>query len=101
MGDHCRLMMETKGCSLYVAPVVLRNFVGLYGVDKASITLEVVDQSPGGRKIAGVMLFSDPPNREIIEQLRQIERATERRMVGVHKIIFPEDAAPKTALATS
>jgi hypothetical protein len=59
MGDHCRVMMKTKGCYLYVAPVVLRSFVGLYGVDKASITLEIVDQSPGGRRIAGVMLFSD------------------------------------------
>jgi len=101
MGEHCRVMLETKGCSLYVAPVVLRSFVGLYGVDKASITLEVVDQSPGGRKIAGVLLFSDPPNGEIIEQLRQIERATERRMVGVHQVRFPDDAVPATNLATS
>jgi hypothetical protein len=100
MGDHCQVMLKTRGCSLYVAPVVFRNFVGLYGVDKASITLELVDQSPGGRKIAGVLLFSDPPNGEIIEQLRQVERATERRMVGVHKIVFPEDEAPAVGLAT-
>jgi hypothetical protein len=100
MGDHCRVMMKTKGCYLYVAPVVLRSFVGLYGVDKASITLEIVDQSPGGRRIASVMLFSDPPNGEIIEQLRQIERATERRMVGVHKICFPEELASTADRAT-
>jgi hypothetical protein len=100
MGDDCRLMLETKGCFLYVAPVVLRAVVGLYGVDKASITFETFDQVAGGRKIAGVMLFSDPPNGEIIEQFRQMERATERRMVAIHKIIFPEDAA-KGDLATS
>jgi hypothetical protein len=100
MGDHCRVMMETKGCSLYVAPVVLRSYVGLYGADKASITLEVVDQSPGGRRIAGVMLFSNPPNGEIIEQLRQIERATEKRMVAVREIHFPKDATPAADRAT-
>ncbi len=101
MGEHCRVMLETKGCSLYVAPAVLRSVVGLYGTDKASVTLEIVDQSIGGRRVAGVLLFSDPPNAEIIEQLRQIERATERRMVAVHQIRFPEDAAPAASLATS
>jgi hypothetical protein len=100
MGEHCRVMLATKGCSLYVAPAVCRSVVGLYGTDKASVTLEVVDQSFGGRRVAGVLLFSDPPNGEIIEQLRQIERATERRMVGVHQIRFPEDAAPTTGVAT-
>ena len=42
------------------------------------------------------MLFSAPPNGEIIEQLRQIERATEKRMVAVREIRFAE-AAPPTA----
>ena len=49
--------------------------------------------------MAGAISY-DPPNGEIIEQLRQIERATERRMVAVHKIRFPEDAEPKAELAT-
>ncbi len=91
-GEHCRLMMETKGCSLYVAPVVLRHIVGFYGTEKVSMTVETIDQDTGFRTLAGVMVFSDPPNGEIIEQFRQIERATERRMVAVHKIVFPEDA---------
>jgi hypothetical protein len=69
-------------------------------MDKASITLDIVDQSPGGRRIAGVMFFSDPPNGEIIEQLRQMERATERRMVAVHQIRFPEDTTTAASLAT-
>src|SRR5271167_1568818 len=47
MGDHCRLMMETKGCSLYVAPAVVRSSVHLYGVDKVSITIETFDQGAG------------------------------------------------------
>ena len=93
MGDHCRLMLETKGCSLYVAPVVFRSIVSLIGVNKVSMTVETADQNTGGRTVLGVMLFCDPPNGEIVEQFRQIERATERRMVGVHKIVFPEDAA--------
>jgi hypothetical protein len=33
------------------------------------------------------------PTVKIIEQLRQIERVAERRMVAVHKIVFPEDGA--------
>lgn len=99
MGDHCRLMLETKGCSLYVAPAVLRSVVVLCGLDQASISVETTDQG-GGRTIAGYMLFSDPPNGEIIEQFRQMERATERRMVAVHKIRFPEDEAPTAELAT-
>ena len=98
-GDHCRLLMETKGCSLYVAPAIFRGILTLYGMDKASITLESADQDAGGRRIAGSLFFCAPPNGEIVEQFRQIERATERRMVAVHKILFPEDAAPTANLA--
>jgi hypothetical protein len=100
MGEHCRVMLGTKGCSLYMAPAVLRSVIGLYGTDRASVTLEIVDQSIGGQRVAGVLLFSDPPNAEIIEQLRQIERATERRMVGVHQVRFPEDETRAASLAT-
>jgi hypothetical protein len=46
----------------------------------------------------GSIFFCDPPNGEIIEQFRQMERATERRMVAVHKIRFPEDEAPVASL---
>jgi hypothetical protein len=99
-GEHCRLMLETKGCSLYVAPVVLRHIVGFYGTDKISVTVETTDQDTGFRRLAGVMVFSDPPNGEIIEQFRQIERETERRMVAVHKIVFAEDAATKAEVAS-
>jgi hypothetical protein len=99
VGKHCRVMMETKNCSVYVAPAVFRGILLLYGVDKASITLESADQDAGGRRITGTMLFCDPPNGEIVEQFRQIERATERRMVAVREIRFPEDAAPTANLA--
>ncbi len=92
IGEHCRLMMETKGCSLYVAPAVLRSIVILYGSDKVSMSVETAEQTTGGRVTAGILFFSDPPNGEIIEQFRQMERETERRMVAVHKIRFPEDA---------
>jgi hypothetical protein len=90
MGEHCRRMMETKGCSLYVAPAVLRFIVLLFGVDKVAITVDTAERI-GGRTAVGVIFFSDPPNGEIIEQFRQIERATERRMVAVREIRFPED----------
>ena len=100
VGEHCRLMLATKGCSVYVAPVVLRSYaVGLYGADKVSMSVDTVDQDTGSRGFAGVMFFYDPPNGEIVEQFRQIERATERRMVAVHKIRFPEDAEPTVDLA--
>jgi hypothetical protein len=100
MGEHCRLMMETKGCSLYVAPAVLRNTVGLYGTDKVAMTVETRDPDTGVRTVPGILLFADPPNGEIIEQFRQLERATERRMVAVHKIVFPEDAVATAERAT-
>jgi hypothetical protein len=99
MAEHCRLMMANKACSLYVAPVVFRGVIGLYGVNKVAISVETVDQGAGGRRIAGMMLFSDPPNGEIIEQFRQMERATEKQMVAVHEIRFPEDAAPTAVRA--
>src|SRR5258708_25132437 len=54
MGDHCRLMLETKGCSLYVAPAVLRFVVIMYGVDKVCMTVETADQDTGGRTAVGV-----------------------------------------------
>lgn len=100
-GEHCRLLMETKGCSLFVAPVVFRGVVVLCGVDKVSLNLDTVDPATGGRIAAGIIFFSDPPNGEIVEQFRQIERATERRMVAVHKIVFPEDAAPAELVGRS
>lgn len=100
LGKHCRLMMETNGCSLYVAPAVLRSVVVLYGANQVSMSVEAAEQNTGGRRAAGVMFFSDPPNGEIIEQFRQMERATERRMVAVHKIRFPEDVEPTAELAT-
>jgi len=99
VGEHCRFMMETKGCSVYVAPIVWRSIITLYGTDKASMSVETADQETGARSPAGVIFFYDPPNGEIIEQLRQIERATERRMVAVHKIVFPEDVEPTVDLA--
>ena len=100
MGEHCRLMLSTKGCSVYVAPVVLRSYVvGLFGTDKVSMTVDTVDQDTGARAYAGVMFFYDPPNGEIVEQFRQIERATERRMVAVHKIVFPEDTTATAQIA--
>ncbi|HEV2173576.1 MAG TPA: hypothetical protein VGR71_08415 [Nitrospira sp.] len=100
VAKHLQLMMKTKGCSVYVAPVVLRGIAALYGTDKASLTVDTVDQETGARGVAGVMFFYDPPNGEIIEQLRQLERATERRMVAVHRIIFPEDTESTAKPAT-
>jgi hypothetical protein len=98
VGEHCRFMMETKGCSVYVAPIVLRSIITLYGTDKASMSVETAQED--ARTTAGVIFFYDPPNAEIIEQLRQIERATERRMVAVHKIAFPEDVVPAAEATT-
>lgn len=100
IAEHCRVMMKTKGCSLYVAPAVLRLIVIMYGTDKVSMTVETAEQDTGGRTTAGIMFFSDPPNGEIIEQFRQMERETEKRMVAVHKIRFPEDAEPTAEVAT-
>ncbi len=93
-------MLATKGCSIYAAPVVLRSYVvGLYGTDKVSMSVDTADQNTGDRTVLGVMFFYDPPNGEIVEQFRQIERATERRMIGVHTIRFPEDVEPTVDLA--
>ena len=93
MGRHCRAMMETNGCSLFVAPAVFRTVVVLYGLDMVSMNVETAENNARRRTFAGVLFFSDPPNGEIVEQFRQIERATERHMVAVHKIVFPEDTA--------
>jgi hypothetical protein len=95
-------MLETKGCALYIAPVVLRsNTVAMFGADQVYMTIEQVDQETGRRTVFGGMFFYDPPNGEIIEQFRQIERTTERRMVAVHRIRFPEEALPTTEAATN
>jgi hypothetical protein len=99
LGEHCREMMKTKGCSLYIAPAVLQSIVSLFGDDKVSISLMTAEHDAGGTRSAGFIFFSDPPNGEIIEQFRQMERETERRMFAVHKIRFPEDAEPAVDLA--
>lgn len=105
MGENCRLMLETKGCSVYVAPAVLRMNLILFGANKVSISIEAAERDTGGRLAAGTIFFYDPPNGEIVEQFRQMERATERRMVAVHTIQFPEDeattATPATRLPTA
>src|SRR5215472_731759 len=93
LAEHCRWMLETKGCFLYVAPVVYRGFVGLFGTDRAATGIETFEPDSGVRRVTGTMFFYDPPNGEIVEQFRQLERATERRMVAVHRIVFPEDGA--------
>jgi len=100
MGEHCRVMLESKGCSLFVAPAVLRSTVILLGADKVAMTVETAEQVSGGIITAGILFFSDPPNGEIVEQFRQMERETERRMVAVHRIVFPEDADSTAKLAT-
>jgi hypothetical protein len=87
MGEHCRVMMETKGCSLYIAPAILRATLALFGSDEAVIVVE----TSGKEETAAMIFFYDPPNAEVIEKCREIERATARRMVAVHKIVFPED----------
>jgi hypothetical protein len=100
MAEHCRLLLETKGCSVFVAPVVFRHLVTLYGTEKVCMSVETVEQGSGTREVAGVMFFSDPPNGEIVEQFRQMERETERRVVAVHKIVFPEDATATAQIAS-
>jgi hypothetical protein len=100
MGEHCRVMMQTKGCSLYVAPVILRHIVSFYGRNRISMTVETTSDKTGGRSAPGVIFFSDPPNGEIVEQFRQLERETERRMVAVHRIVFPEDVVSTAEVAT-
>jgi hypothetical protein len=101
VAEHCRLMLNTPGCFVYVAPVIMRNFVALYGVDRASMSVDTVDRDTGTRARLGVLLFHDPPNGEIVEQFRQIERETERRMVAVHKIRLPEDELATSEAATN
>lgn len=82
-----------------MAPTVLRNIIHLYGTDTASISVETNDEKTGFISTVGVIFIYDPPNGEIIEQLRQIERLAERRMVSVHKIVFPEDTLPTAEVA--
>ena len=86
---------------MYVAPAVLRFTVAIYGADKMAVTVHADDLRTGRGTYAGVIFFSDPPNGEIIEQFRQIERETERRMVAVHKVVFPEDVATKVKAAAT
>ena len=101
VGEHCRMMLETPRCSVDVAPVFMRTLaIGLYGEDKVSMSVETVDRETGDRSLLGVMYFHDPPNGEIIEQFRQIERATERRMVAVHKVVFPENMSARAQAGT-
>lgn len=100
LAEHCRLMLETPRCFVYVAPVIMRNFIALYGTDKASMTVDTITRETGARSVLGAMLFHDPPNGEIVEQFRQIERAAERRTVAVNKIRFPEDVEPTVQATT-
>ena len=98
MGEHCRNVLQTRGGSVYLAPAIFRGIIGLYGTEEASLSIETVDPSAGGRRVNGNFVFHDPPNGEIIEELRQIERATERQMIAVREVRFPED---ETAAATA
>jgi hypothetical protein len=95
MGEHCGLMMTVKGCSVFVAPALVSASFVLYGSEKAAMTVETVtEDNRRSRTIAGILFFCEPPNGEIIEQFRQLERATERRMIAVRDIRFPEGPTP-------
>ena len=63
MGEPCRLMIETKGCSLYVAPALLRSVVSLYGTDRVSVSVELAQQDTGGRLAVESTFFCDPTQR--------------------------------------
>jgi hypothetical protein len=56
MGEHGRKMMETKGCSLYVAPAILRLVVALIGTDKVSINIETARDTGETRLFFSVIL---------------------------------------------
>jgi hypothetical protein len=99
-GEHFRDMLQTKGCFVYLAPVVLRNHLSFYGTEKAAMSVDTADPITGARAVAGAMIFCDPSNAEIIEQFRQIKRATERWMLAVHTIIFPEDTKQSSKTAS-
>jgi hypothetical protein len=100
MGEHCLLMMKAKGCSLYVAPAVIRSIVAFFGTDKVSVTVELAESEAPYGMAGKSIFFCDAPNREIIEQFRQMERETERHMVAVHKFVFPEDESSTAEAAT-
>jgi len=93
MGEHCRLMMTVKGCSLFVAPALVQSTIILYGSEKTAKTVETIAEDRTSRTIAGVLFFCEPPNGEIIEQFRHIERETERRMFAVHNVLTPAPTA--------
>ncbi len=97
LAEHCRLMMATKGCSVYVAPAVLQSVVVFYGPDKVSMSVQAREPATGGARSVGSLFFCDPPNGDIVHELWDMERETERRMVAVHKIVFPEDEQASAA----
>src|SRR5215472_4314829 len=45
--EHCRLMLKTPRCFVYVAPAIVRNFVGLYGADRASMSVDTWNRDTG------------------------------------------------------
>ena len=98
IAEHCRQMVTRKKCSVYVAPAIVQNDVFLYGSDKAGLTLKRFDSERGILQLAYGFFFSDPPNSEIIEELRLIIRDTEKRMVAVHTIV--DDDAPTVAVSS-
>ena len=65
------------------------------------MSVDTVDRATGVPARLGMMVFHDPPNGEIVQQFRQIARETERRMVAVHKVRFPEDELPTSEVATN
>jgi hypothetical protein len=92
IAEHCRLMTGRKQCSAYLAPAIVQNDIFLFGTGMAAITLRRFDPGSGVLQQAYGFFFSDPPNSEIIEELRRIVMDTEKRMVAVHSIV--DDSAP-------
>jgi hypothetical protein len=53
LGEHCREMMKTKRCSLFVAPAVFRGTVAFIGANKVYISVETALEDPADEGLLG------------------------------------------------
>lgn len=99
-GEHCRLMMKTKGCSLYVAPAIVRSIVVFFGTEKIAVTVETAEPGTGGRVTPGAIFFCDPQTEILSSSSGRSSARPRDAWVAVHEIRFPEDAAHTPVVAT-
>lgn len=88
MAEHCERMKPMERCSVQLAPARFNADIVMLGNQRIVMSVDTVDHDTGIRKTAGALVFSSPPNEEIVRTLRRIIDDTRKHAVALERVSF-------------